>query len=443
MDIEKIINCEDGIEDEGKAQNGINRDGVRAGSGAGFAAAKEAQVTLEKQNEELRDALARTAHADQARTNYIAQVVRNIRISMNTISGTVAIARKNAGDPERLAECLDKIEFAGLQLTELIGRITDMSELTERIMVLDENPFILAEEMKKITDSIAAKAAGKNIDLKLRMENIRHGRLLGDKGRIGQVIGNLIDNAISFTGPGGTVGVTVSEIHTFKNELSLFRFEIEDSGVGMTADFIRNMYQPFMLADDPRVSREQGVGLGLTIVLRLVRMMSGDIAVRSEPGTGTKFTVTLHIKHHVTPENAAAVLTETPVLNQLAGKRMLVAEDNELNAEVIKELLEQQGVVVDRVENGIKVLDTLYEKEDDYYDCILMDVQMPVMNGYEATHKIRRSERTDLHKIPIIAMTADAFSGDIRSAKNAGMDAHVAKPVNIGELIAVFMRLLK
>ncbi|MDR2889304.1 MAG: response regulator [Lachnospiraceae bacterium] len=405
--------------------------------------AKVDRKRLEEQNEHLRHALAKKESVDQARTNYIAQMVRNIRIPMNTITGTVAIARKNVDDSKRLGECLDKIEFAGLQLTELIGKITDMSELSDRVMVLEEKPFMLKDELKLVADSFMARAKCKAITLRVTADEIVHEHLQGDKGRIGQVIGNLITNAVNYTMPGGTVDVTVREVHTFRDGMSLFCFEVADTGVGMATEFLQNMYQPFVLADDPRISREQGVGLGLSIVLRLVRMMSGDISVVSEPGVGTKFTVMLHIKHYTPQGNPTPIWNSGPVVNNLAGKRMLVAEDNELNAEVIKELLEQHGVVVDRAENGIRVLDMLYEKEDDYYDCILMDVQMPVMNGYEATHKIRRSERPDLHRIPIIAMTADAFSGDIRSAKNAGMDEHMAKPVNVMELMEVFLRVLK
>ncbi len=524
-----------------------------------------------KQLEKLKQALAETERSDQAKSNYMAQVTHNIRIPMNTITGMTEIARMNIDDKEKVAECLDKIDISGQRLVAIINEITDMSELQNRVLELDETPFFLGEMMVQIFSGFAVQIQNKGHHVRIIAKDVVHEQWIADKGRIQQILSNLISNALSYTLPGGNITITVSELHSFQNSYSLFRFEIEDDGIGMSEEFMKDMYQPFARAEDPRISKEQGTGLGLTIALRIVRMMSGDMTVVSEPGVGTKATVTLHIKRQAEQELAErylstsllvvndqqdegieiletlrnsgiaadcissparciekiqnALMDECPYrciiikwkmaemsgmdlanaiaeqmgtelpgiifvsnewdniyemekasafsdfitrpvtlpkiffamnricpqviaekvqnrkISSLAGKRMLVAEDNELNAEMIKELLQQNGVVVEVAENGVRVLDMLAAKEKDYFDCILMDVQMPVMNGYEATKRIRESERIDLQKIPILAMTADAFSEDIKKAKEAGMNAHVAKPFDIIELMEVFMQI--
>lgn len=533
---------------------------------------KETRKQLENQNERLRKALAEVEHIYQSRTDYMSQVTRNIRIPMNTVTGLIAIARMNIDDKGKILECLDKMEQSGQQVTSLINKISDITELNDRIMVLEETPFNLRESVWQTAAMFAGQIRDKNLTLRMVVKEVIHENLIGDVGRIRQILSNLLSNAVKYTLPGGMITITASQIHTFQNNYSLFRFEVEDNGIGISPEFMQKMYQPFERAEDPLIKGEQGAGLGLAISMRIVRMMSGDMTAISEPGKGSKFTVTLHLKRGVeknksdryqaTPilivgeekatakdmvqtlrkekitadqaataaeclirlQDAAAARTpyrvvlinwqlgepgamalagiidermggEAPgilfvsnewkdvfmkgrmpdfadfitrpitlpklftVLDRifpkatakeskcgknvsLAGKRMLIAEDNELNAEIIKELLYQNGVVVDVAENGSVAVDMLNTKEADYYDCVLMDIRMPVLNGYAAAQKIRKSKRDDLKRIPIIAMTADTFSVDIRKAKEAGMDAHVAKPYDIGELMEVFAQFI-
>jgi CheY-like chemotaxis protein/nitrogen-specific signal transduction histidine kinase len=532
---------------------------------------KHSQDSLKKANETLRNALAETTLAEQERMEYVTQVTRNVRIPLSTITGMSAIARENLENPDKLLGCLEKIELASQQLLSIINEVTDMTELNERAMLLNEAPFSLGRLLWRTVSLFVEKAHEKNITLRLVTRNVRSEALTGDYERIGQLLGNLIANAVNFTLSGGHVTVTLTEIPTEAEGYASFEIMIADDGIGMSAEFLGRMYNPFHRADDSRIAREQGVGLGLPIAMRLARMMSGDIRAVSEPESGSTFTVSLQFRcNEVVPEKTpfpearflivapsleeggevAALLTEqgiesdtityeddyrdkvgggylafiivwgppdhippdyrgyrlataikeeygeevpplllltnwwesskemvfaknianiatkplswaklAPVLSRvcpeslmspkdkvpdviLVGKRILVAEDNELNAEVIKETLEGQGIVVEVAENGIKVLDALLSHGEHYFDCILMDVKMPVMNGYTTTQRIRGSKRKDIAQIPVVAMTADAYSIDIRCAKNAGMNAHVAKPFNIEELLTILRELL-
>jgi CheY-like chemotaxis protein len=531
----------------------------------------ESPDSLKKTNETLRTALAESALAEQERMEYVTQVTRNVRIPLNTITGMTAIARESLDKPDKIVDCLEKIDIASQQLLSIIDEVTDMTELNERAMLLNEAPFSLGRLLFRTISLFVEKAREKDITLRMVSRDVRSEALTGDYERIGQLLGNLLANAVSFTLPGGHVTVTFTEIPSEAEGYASFEIAIEDDGIGMSAEFLGRMYNPFHRADDSRIAREQGVGLGLPIAMRLARMMSGDIRATSEPESGSTFTVSLQLRcnEEIPPENSfpasrfliiapsaaeggevAALLAEqgleadtltyddeywnkiggdylaliivwgplgrlapdyrgyhlataikekygteapplviitnwwessremvfvdsianiatrplswrklAPVLARvcpeslmpqrgeeheviLAGKRLLVAEDNELNAEVIKETLEGQGIVVEVVENGIKAIDALLAHGEHYFDCILMDVKMPVMNGYTTTQRIRGSKRKDIAQIPVIAMTADAYSIDVRCAKNAGMNAHVAKPFNIEELLAILRELL-
>lgn len=530
---------------------------------------KETRNQLENQNARLRKALAEVEHTYQSRTDYMSQVTRNIRIPMNTVNGLIAIARMNIDDKEKILECLDKMEQSGQQMASLINEISDITELNDRVMLLEEIPFYLGKTVWQTAVAFAGQMQEKNLKLRVVLKEIVHDNLIGDVNRVRQILYNLISNAVQYTLPGGLITVTASQLHSFQNNYSLFRFEVEDTGIGMSPEFMQKMYQPFERAENPLVKDEHGAGLGLSISMRIVRMMSGDMTAASEPGKGSKFTVTLHLKRGaekdktkrfqelpilIAGEETAAATAMVQMLRKekiaadcvtaaeclerlmaadrvpyrvvlinweqddpraielageigskmgeaapvvlfianewknifeagqpmdfsdyitrpvtlsklftaleyafpskltkesderklvsLAGKRMLIAEDNELNAEIIKELLYQNGVVVEMAENGAVAVDMLVSKEADYYDCVLMDIRMPVLNGYAAAQKIRKCKRDDLKRIPIIAMTADTFSVDVRKAKEAGMNDHVAKPYDIGELMEVFAQFL-
>ncbi|MCL2254689.1 MAG: response regulator [Lachnospiraceae bacterium] len=531
---------------------------------------------LEKLNKDLRNALAEAARAEQKKTDYMAHVTRNIRIPLSTISGMTTIARRNIEDNNKILDCFDKIEMASNQLMRIVDEITDMSELNDRTLLINEAPFFMGELLWHTVEKYIDLAHERNITLRIISDKVIHEHLIGDYERISQALGNILSNAINYTLPGGEVKITVNEVHAFRDGCSLFDIIFEDTGVGMDSEFMNSMYQPFQRADDERIAAKQGVGLGLPIAMRLIRMMSGDIKAVSDFDIGSKFTVSLHLRrqkeivfrsnlkdmrilvvdddetevdnirdlfaeleiaadfvsynhdykeliktavnkdkpycavlcafsdigerndfagYHLAKAIASEFADKAPqtlfisnwwenvpemkefcnindfitrplnrekVLYALehnfqeerlipsenlpeisfAGKRILVAEDNQLNAEMIKEILMQHGIIVEVAENGMRVLDMLMNKGVNYFDCILMDVKMPVMNGYMATEKIRASKREDIAKIPIIAMTADAYSIDVRSSKNAGMNTHVAKPFNINELLAILGSLL-
>lgn len=398
---------------------------------------EEEQKRLEKEKERLKHDLAEAEYANQERSKYILQIARNIHEPASIIENMAALGQTDREDKDKAAECLREIEKAGQRLREIVNEITVMAELNDLCLTLNETPFHLRDMMERVIGGCSSAFVSKNLTLELEDADVIHQQLLGDCEKIGQILTNLLSNAVKYTPSGGSIQVRVREIHSFQGCFSLFRFEIEDTGIGMTEEFMRKMYRPFERGGEFGAGGEQGLGLGLTIALRMVRMMSGDMTVTSWPGRGTKVTVTLHIKRRKEAEHPKK--TERV---SLAGKRMLVAEDNELNAEMIKELLRQNGMIMDVAANGSKVLDMLEGKEENYYDCILMNMRMPVMNGYEAARKIRKNKRADLQNIPIVAMAAESHSQDQKKAKETGINAHISKPFGIHELVEIFTQIL-
>lgn len=412
----------------------------------------------EQRQEELREeeqnraalvaAYEAAKEASEIKSNFLAQMSHDIRTPMNAIAGMTAIADAHADDPEKVRDCLRKIHASCSHLLSLINEILDMSKIEKGKLELLEEPFHLGELMEQLGSIMRMEALEKNLDMQFRTSGIIHQVVLGDVNRIRQALLNLIGNAIKYTPENGKIIITTQEVSERSADTGCFVFTVEDNGVGMSEDFMNCIFAPFTRAAD--VSHIQGTGLGMSIADGIVKAMNGDIRVESEKGKGSRFTVTLYLK---IAEPASAVrgkddeagsrVQEMQGEKPRRGIRILLAEDNELNMEIAMSILQEEGLTVEGVGNGEEALEAFASSLPGTYQAIMMDIQMPVMDGYEATRRIRRCGHPQAEDIPIIALTANAFAEDIAKSMVAGMNDHVSKPVDYKKLLTVLQRLVK
>jgi CheY-like chemotaxis protein len=523
------------------------------------------------QKQLLSDALAQAEYANQAKTAFLNNVSHDIRTPMNAILGMTAIAAMHIDEKDRVMDCLNKITLSGKHLLGLINSVLDMSKIESGKISLNEEEFNLSDSVESLIALFYNQMQSKDLELKMNIATIEHEDVIGDAQRLQQIFVNIMGNAVKFTPAGGTVTMDIRERPSDIAGWGFYEFVFEDTGIGMEPEFVKRIFEPFARATDSRTSKIEGSGLGMSIAVSVARMMGGDIRVESEPGWGSRFTVTVYLKiNHANEEdikelaelrtlvvdddevccvNACEILkslsmkadyvlsgdaaierivtqkerhqeyslvildwkmpgkdglettreirrvvgNEVPIIILSAydwasieqealaagvnafiekplfksrltlvlkdvlglsekevrqerstieqyqkcdrtGRRVLLVEDNELNVEVAKELLNVVGLEVETACNGKVAVDMVQEKPAGYYNLIFMDIQMPVMNGYEAATAIRALEREDLKNIPIFAMTADVFAGDVRRAKACGMNGHIAKPIDLNNL---------
>lgn len=533
-------------------------------------------ITEQKQREEvknkmLRDAFNAVEQANRAKTDFLSRMSHDIRTPMNAIIGMTAIAATHMDDKRRIEDCLNKITLSSKHLLALINEVLDMSKLENDRLDLSLEALNIREMMFQLISMLRVTVNEKNHVLTYQTENLIHEDVICDEGRLQQIMVNLISNAIKYTPDGGKINVITKELPSRVKGYGEYQFIVEDNGIGMTKEFIKKVFQPFERAEDSRVSKIHGTGLGTAIAQGIANMMNGSITAESKEGEGSRFTVTMPLKFQEGEEKLPDEIMNFPVLvvddepadcqiacevldrvglksewvlsgaeavdrvaettgtpdeyytifldwkmpgmdgiettkkirekvgqdipiiiltaydwcdieeqaraegitdflskplsesklyhtfNRLykkpdapqeeendeifIGKRILLVEDNDLNAEIAKELLEKFGLVIEVCENGKAAVNTLLKQQEGYYQCVLMDIQMPVMNGYEATKQIR-SSREDLRELPIIAMTADAFAEDVRKALLVGMNGHLSKPINIDTVKSVLRRWL-
>jgi signal transduction histidine kinase/CheY-like chemotaxis protein len=526
----------------------------------------------------LKDAYQAVESANQAKSSFLSNMSHDIRTPMNGIIGMTAIAGAHLDDPDRVADCLQKITVSSKHLLGLINEVLDMSKIESGKVDLNEEEFKLSDLIDNLLTMVKPQIEAHSHNLKVNITNVTHEKVVGDSLRIQQLFMNLMSNAIKYTPDGGQVTLTISEKPTNQKKLGQYEITVEDNGIGMSEEFLKQIFEPFVRSNDERVVKLQGTGLGMPIARNIVRMMGGDIQVESRLNEGSKFRVTFFLKlqddyevdyaefidlpvlvaddDQMSCESACNILDElgmqsewvlsgeeayTRVVDRheserdffavildwkmdgmdgietarairkkvgnevpiiiisaydwsdiepearragvnafiskplfksrmvnlfselvgtakkpapseaetpfdslkgldLTGKRVLLVEDNELNSEIAKEILETTGVTVDCVANGAQAVDSVATAPDYYYDLVLMDIQMPVMDGYEATRAIRSFDRDYTKMLPIIAMTANAFAEDVHMAKGAGMDAHIAKPLDLNVLAEVLRR---
>ncbi len=380
-------------------------------------------------NRKLKTSMELAEHASRAKTDFLSSMSHDIRTPMNAISGMTAIARKNLDDPERVDDCLRKISLANTHLITLVNDILDISKIESGKVTLESRPFRLHEVLENVVNLVRPQLEARKIRFELNQDTYQDA-LEGDELRLNQIFINLLSNAIKYTEPEGAVTVTARQTESPLGEDHVrLIWSVSDNGMGMSEDFMKSMYSSFSREQDTRVNKIQGTGLGLAIVKRLVDLMGGDITCVSQLNQGTTFTVTLDLLRSAQLPQESETEQETDA--DVAGLRILIAEDNDLNWEIISEMLEEYDIVTQRAVNGAECVRMLDAAEENTYDIIFMDIQMPVMNGLVATRTIRKMQDEHKAQIPIIAMTADAFAENIQECLDAGMNSHVSKPIDI------------
>lgn len=397
-------------------------------------------------NHSLRKAASEAEHASQAKTQFLSTISHDIRTPMNGVLGMTQIAKKHLNDPEYMGECLDKVSLAGNHLLTLINDILDISKIESGKMAISIEPFSLKDCVNEVVSIIRPQAEYKGISLEVNMHDIIYETLSADPLRLNQIITNLLTNAVKYTDNGGKVLFDISQSRLPDDDEKIrLKIVVSDNGIGMTKEFQETMYNSFTRALDSRTNKIQGTGLGLAIIKQLVDLMNGSIDCKSELRKGTTFTVYLDLavlnEHkHLDTVNPDSLYEKNYDFSSL---HVLVAEDNDLNWEIIKTMLSEYKVSCDRAVNGLECINTLTSSSKGFYDLILMDIQMPVLNGKEATRKIRKNEDAYIRNIPIVAMTADAFAEDIKACKEAGMNAHIPKPINMKQVLSILITVLK
>ena len=534
----------------------------------------EEHLEQERQRKALEDAYNTAKVANEAKTNFLSSMSHDIRTPMNAIVGMTVIAQANLNQPQRVADCLNKIDVSSRHLLNLINEVLDMSKIESgKIDLMLEN-IKLPELLQNVTDMCKPLLVQKNLDFQITVGHLLHENVVADGDRLQQILMNLLSNAIKYTQEGGTIRLAIEEHESMIDGRERYEFVISDNGIGMSADFIPHIFEPFSRAEDTRISKTQGTGLGMTITENIIHMMNGTIEVKSELGKGSEFTVSLPLQVcHDAQEQATELINQTVLIvdddqtvcesaallleelgmqtrsalsgaaalaeldrisfshkpvfavlldwkmpdmdgletlkqirlkagnkvaviimsaydfsgaeevfikagadafitkplfkskllhilklycmsskhktanafieekhTDLQGKRILLVEDNQLNREIAMEILNMQGLCVETAVNGKEAVEMFKQSTVGKYDAILMDIQMPVMNGYEATEAIRAFKREDANTIPIFALTANAFITDIVKAQNAGMNGHIAKPIDVEILIKTLQK---
>ena len=394
---------------------------------------EESNKKLKKAKDITTEALQTAENANKAKTDFLSNMSHDIRTPMNAIIGMTSLIRYDAGNKDKVIEYADKIDISSQHLLGIINDVLDMSKIEAGKTVFKYNDFSILNFIQEINTLFQSQIDEKKQTLTIIKENIRHEWVNGDQVHLMQIFSNLLSNAVKYTQEGGKIQFLVEECETKSSVYAKYRFLVSDNGMGMSADFKETIFDPFTRAESSMTNKIQGTGLGMAITRNLVKAMGGTIDLESELGQGSCFEVLIDMR--IAEERTIALAAQEEIDEQddniLQGMRFLCAEDNELNAEILMELLKIEGAECIICENGERVLETFEQSAPGDYDMILMDVQMPVMNGYEATKAIRRSSHELAMTIPIIAMTANAFSEDIQHSLAAGMNAHVSKPVEM------------
>ena len=383
-------------------------------------------ISLLDYQEKLKKSTEEAMRANQAKSEFLSHMSHDIRTPMNGIIGMADRIRRKKDDPKVVDECLDKIDLASGHLLSLLNDVLDMSELDQGKVELEQKSFELEQELNSVQVMAEELVNEKNVCFTLKKENLIHTHLIGSPLHLRRILLNLISNAMKYNRQNGQVEVQIQEIECDAVKAK-YRFSVKDNGIGMSEEFIQNrLYQPFTQENDNVRTRYQGTGLGMSIVYELVKAMNGTIDVKSKQGVGTTFTVdlTFSLDQEIQTES------RTEKSADISGMRVLVVEDNELNREIALEMLGEEGVQVSEAKNGKEAVDVFLSSEPGSLDAILMDIMMPVMDGFEAAKTIRSLPRPDAETIPIIAVTANAFEEDRKKTREAGMNEHLTKPMD-------------
>jgi len=391
-----------------------------------------------QENEQLEVRLSAAEEASKAKTFFLSNMSHDIRTPLNAIIGYTTLANQEGVSYEEKSEYIDKIETASRQLLEIVNDVLDMSRIESGKFSLERTCVNLENCVQEVCDLVRIQLEAKKIDLSVSCV-VSHKWVLCDKVMMDRALMNLLCNAGKFTEENGSVSLQLKEL-AGSNESGSYEIRIKDTGIGMSPEFAERLFTPFERERTSTVSRIQGTGLGLAITKSIVDMMGGNITVWTEKGKGTEFTITVDFP---LAEPEEEICSNEEVEISFDGMRALLVGDNMINMEIAQMLLEQAGFLIETAENGKIALEMTAASEPGYYDVILMDIQMPVMDGYMAAQAIRSLPDTRLAGIPIIAMTANAFQEDIKKAEDAGMNGHIAKPLDVPNMKATLQKVLK
>lgn len=397
---------------------------------------------MEKQQLLLMDALKHAEEGSRAKTSFLFNMSHDIRTPMNAILGFAEVARHNLGDTAKLKDCLEKIQLSGNHLLQLINNILDMTKIEAGKVDLAEDCCNLRTCTEEVLEVLQAEIGQKHLALQTDTAAVTNEWVYCDSLRFHQILFNLLSNAVKFSKPGGKVLVTLTQQPCAIQEYAAYELRVKDQGIGMSPAFLSHIFEPFERERTSTISQTQGTGLGMSITKNLVDLMGGTIQVTSELDKGTEFVLHFTFKLQE-QEQAQAPSVAAASTADFTGKRLLLVDDNELNMEIAQELLCEAGFLVESASNGQMAVEMVQNAGAGYYDAVLMDIQMPVMDGYAASREIRRLEDKRLAAIPIIALTANAFDEDKKEALANGMNAHIAKPLDVAVLYATLETVLK
>lgn len=402
-------------------------------------ASKEAEM-----KEKLTKALQDAQQASIAKSTFLFNMSHDIRTPMNAILGFTKLAKRNAEDSRKVTDYMSKLEIAGEHLLGLINDVLDMSKIESGKIILEPVRVDLITLAGNVRNMVEEEMKKRNLSFSVDVSDVTDSIVLCDELRMNQVILNLLGNAMKFTPEGGSVSVVIEQGMFQPDGKCVYRFLVKDTGIGMSKEFQKHAFDAFEMARSSTISHKQGTGLGLAISKGIMEIAGGTIEIESEEGEGSTFTISVPL--YVLPEEESEYVAEIRRKERdFTGKVLLLVEDNEMNRELAEELLTDEGFVVETAEDGTVAVDLLkysVTRGKSRYDAVLMDIQMPIMDGYEATAKIREFDDPAIADIPIIAMTANAFDEDRKHALEAGMNAHVSKPINMEKLLDTLADLL-
>ena len=400
---------------------------------------EEVQQEME-QKQTLSQALANANLAVRAKNTFLSNISHDMRTPLNAISGFTALAKRNLGNREAVENYLSQVETASRQLLDLIDKVLETTWLETNEAPAVEAACSLKSIVREICDFLQPQAEEKGIAFTVDLAGVEHDEVFSDQDMIHKLVMYLANNAVTYTKPGGRVSVTALERGELPGERGVYQLVIRDTGVGISKSFLERIFEPFSREQNTTLSGIHGIGLGLTIAKGMVDRMGGALEVKSEPGQGSTFTATLHLRRQL--RQAAGPAGEgLPSLGE--GRRILLVEDNEINREIETELLQDAGFTIDEAVNGAIAVEKVRASMPGEYDLILMDIQMPVMDGWQAAQAIRALANPALAAIPIVALSANVFQSDINKSLDSGMEAHLTKPIDIPALMKTIERILK
>lgn len=407
-----------------------------------------------KHTRELQEALDAADRANHVKGDFLMNMSHDIRTPLNAIIGMTAIAQENIPDHVKMEDCLKKIKISGTYLLSLVSDVLDMSQIEDGKIALKEEPILLPQLYREVTDAMSLQAQEAGLDLEALPAQLKNEAIQGDPLRIRQVLLNIITNAIKYTPSGGRVSLGFIQKEDTAEGLGTYQFQCRDTGIGMSEEFLTRVFLPFERNKNTTTSKIAGAGVGLSITKGLLDLMGGEIFVESELEKGSTFTVYFYLElledmpqtAKETPQESAAGPSEAipdSGDDDYGDKRILLVEDNELNMEIAEELIGMTGVQIETACDGQVALQMVLDHPCGYYDLIFMDIQMPVMDGYEATRQIRKLDREDAQTIPIYAMSANAFAEDVENSIRSGMNGHIAKPIDMDPIEKVMQKHLR